>query len=212
MSGRMDWDRVNRENRAARSASANAYDWMVPSSVSPLEWDSARWNRLRSAGWTSEDLSTRTPGKRSGRKAARHRPNRSPRADSSTRHKARPFGDVGDGYPRAWVDHRGVMLHGSEFAWSISCGCGKHLGKRGIRNLQDLFNCFRSHVGSTDRKALLRHRPYVTNGQEALQLNCSCDQMTTEFTDLSQAALRWLEMASQARCKWTDAGSHAWIG
>jgi hypothetical protein len=56
--------------------------------------------------------------------------------------------------------------------------------------LQDLFGCYRSHFDDTGRKALVQRGPYVTDGREMLLLNCSCEQMTTEIVDLSQAALR----------------------
>lgn len=198
MSRRMNWDRVNREKRAARSASANTAgaSEILPSSVSPLEWDAARWNRHRSDGWTSRELVPRAPGKRFRRKAARKRSNTPPHGDNSRKAKS-PVTHSGRGRNLpAWADHRGVTLHGSEFSWTISCGCGKRLGKQGIRKLQDLFGCYRSHFDSTSREALAPHRPYVTDGQEMLLLNCSCEQMTTEFTDLSQAAFRWLQHAA----------------
>jgi hypothetical protein len=41
----------------------------------------------------------------------------------------------------------------------------------------------------------------------------SADTDPEHFRRLSgQAWLFFMRMASQARCKWTDAGSHAWIG
>ena len=195
MSGRMDWDRVNREKRAARAAAADPSDQLLPSSVSALEWDAATWNRLRSNGWISKELVTR-PGKRARRKAARNQSRAASRNASPTHKQARAGSDVRNRDSRKGVDHRSLRVHGSEFSWSISCGCGKHLGKRGLGTLHDLFTCFRSHVGSADQKALAGHDPFVTDGQGLLVLSCSCEQMTTEFADLSQAALRWLQHAA----------------
>jgi hypothetical protein len=190
MSPRMNWDRVNRENRAARSASASSAIELPPSDVG----DATRWNRLGPDGRTNDYLASRAP-RQNRRRAVRSGFNDA-RGKRSGRSKPRTPGSRSEG-SQVWADHRGVRLDGREFSWTIACGCGKRLGKRGIRELQALFNCYRSHIGSANRKALQGHRPEITDGPKGRILRCSCEQMVADFTTRSGTALKWLEHAAE---------------